>query len=252
VRRAVVAVLGMLCVACGAETPAALHPAPSIAPAGRADVYVALGASETFGTGLNDQNLRLRDTWPQLFFNEALPRAATYYNLAIPGITTTDAVQQELPQALALHPTVATVFFTVDDLVAGITPGEYESNLDSIVRALRQGGRATVLVGNAPHIDALPAYRACLAGNSFCPLGSGTAVPPPDVVDAAIDAYDAAIARVVLREGAVLVDVAAHASDIINNPEDIATDGLHPSAAGHAALAALFVSAYRSATRSLG
>jgi len=241
-----------LLVACGAETPAALHPAPPIPPAGRAEVYVALGASETVGVGLDDQPLRLRDTWPQLFFNEALPRAATYYNLAVPGSTTADALQQELPQALALHPTVATVFFTVDDLVQGVPAAGYEANLDRIVHALRQGGGTVVLVGNAPHIDRLPAYQACLSGGALCPLGPDATVPPPSVVNADVDAYDAAIARVVAREGAVLVDVASRGSDIVANPEDIAPDGLHPSPSGHAALAALFVSAYRTATRSRG
>jgi lysophospholipase L1-like esterase len=242
--------LALLGAACGAETPAALHPAPPIPPAGKPEVYVALGASETVGSGLDDQPLRLRDVWPQLFFNEALPRAATYYNLAIPGITTADALQRELPTAVSLHPTVATVFFTVDDLVQGVLPVDYESNLDTIVHALRQGGRAVVLVGNAPHIDRLPAYLACRSGAKTCPLGTDVLVPPPDVVDAAIDAYDAAIARVVAREGAVLVDVAAHGQEIVTNPADIAPDGLHPSPQGHAALAALFVGAYREAARS--
>ncbi len=244
------ATAALLIAACGAETPAALHPAPSIPGAGRAEVYVALGASETVGTGIDDQSLRLRDTWPQLFFNEALPRAATYYNLGIPGISTAAALQRELPEALSLHPTVASVFFTVDDLVQGVSPADYEANLDRIVRALRQGGRAVVLVANAPHIDVLPAYQACLAGQAFCPLGAGASVPPPAAVDAAVDAYNAAVARVVAREGAVLVDVAAHGGEIATNPADIASDGLHPSPQGHAALAALFVSAYRTATHS--
>ncbi|HXA29933.1 MAG TPA: GDSL-type esterase/lipase family protein [Candidatus Angelobacter sp.] len=242
----VLAVTSVLVAGCGADTPGALHPAPAVGPAGAAEVYVALGASETVGTGLNDQALQLRDTWPQLFYNEALPRASTYYNLAIPGVSTTDALQSELPQAIALHPTVASVYFTIDDLVQGVSPSQYEMNLDGIVHALRQGGRAVVLVGNAPHISSLPAYQACLDGTAFCPLARGVTVPQPAQVDALVDAYDAAIARVVVREGAVLVDVAAAGAQI--SAQDIASDGLHPSAAGHAALAALFVSAYRSAT----
>ena len=248
-RSLLAATVTLVLAACGAETPGALHPAPPIGSAGTPEVYVALGASETVGTGLNDQALQLRDSWPQLFFNEALSRASTYYNLAVPGITTAQALQSELPAALAVHPSVATVFFTVDDLVQGVAPAAYEADLDSMVRALRQGGRAVVLVGNAPHISALPAYRACIAHASACPLGTHVTVPPPDAVDADVDAYDAAIARVVAEEGAVLVDVAAHGGQITSDPQDIASDGLHPSAQGNAALAALFVSAYRAATR---
>jgi lysophospholipase L1-like esterase len=248
--RSLLAATGALVLAaCGAETPGALHPAPPIGSAGTPDVYVALGASETVGTGLNDQALQLRDSWPQLFFNEALSRASTYYNFAVPGITTADALQSELPQALAVHPTVATVYFTVDDLAQGVSPADYEADLDRMVRALRQGGRTVVLVGNAPHISSLPAYRACVAHASACPLGSDVTVPPPGAVDAAVDAYDAAIARVVAKEGAVLVDVAAHGGQITSDPQYVASDGLHPSAQGNAALAALFLSAYRAATR---
>jgi len=249
VLRTLLAATCLLLAACGAETPAALHPAPTIGPAGAPEVYVALGASETVGAGLNDQALQLRDAWPQLFYNEAMPRAATYYNLAVAGTSTAGALQSELPAALQLRPTVATVFFTVDDIVQGVSPQDYESNLDRIVHALRQDGRAVVLVGNAPHVSTLPAYRACLAGDASCPLGSGVTVPPPAQVDALVDAYDAAVARVVAREGAVLVDVAARAAQITADPQDVAADGLHPSALGHAALAALFVSAYRAAPR---
>ena len=239
----------LLLSACGAETPGALHPAPPIPAAGAPAVYVALGASESVGTGLDDQPLRLRYAWPQLFYNEALPRAATYYNFAIPGIGSGDALARELPGAMALHPTVATVFFTIDDLAQGVSPTAYETNLDTMVRALRQGGRAVVLVANAPHIDMLPAYQACLAGDEFCPLGRGVIVPPPAQIDADVDAYNAAIARVVAREHAVLVDIAAQGASLAFDPSLIAADGLHPSPAGHAALAALFVSAYRAATQ---
>jgi lysophospholipase L1-like esterase len=128
-----------------------------------------------------------------------------------------------------------------------VPAAQYENNLDGIVHGLRQGGRAIVLVGNAPHIDQLPAYRACLSGLELCLLGRGATVPSPAVINQEVDAYNAAIARVVARQGAVLVDLATHASDFSFNPTYIAADGLHPSPQGHAALAALFVDAYRTA-----
>jgi lysophospholipase L1-like esterase len=239
--------IALLATACGSASPAALQSAPNVGDAGKPEVYAALGASETVGTGLNDEALRMRATWPQLFYNDALPRAATLYNFAVPGITTNSALLSELPGALAVHPTVATVFFNIDDLVRGVPAAQYESNLDGIVHALRQGGKTVVLVGNAPHIDQLPAYRACLSGLELCVLGRGAAVPSPAVINAEVDAYNAAVSRVVAREGAVLVDLATHASDFSFNPAYIASDGLHPSAQGHAALAALFVDAYRTA-----
>jgi lysophospholipase L1-like esterase len=239
------ATLAALLAACGSATPTSVQPAPAIGDAGKAEVYAALGASETVGTGLNDEALRMRDTWPQLFYNDALPRAASMFNFAISGVTTNNALLSELPAALAVHPTVASVFFNIDDLVRGVPPAQYENNLQSMVHALRQGGKAVVLVGNAPHIDQLPAYRACLSGLELCLLGRGAAVPQPAAINQEVDAYNAAVARVVAKEGAVLVDLATHASDFSFNPSYIAADGLHPSPQGHAALAALFVDAYR-------
>jgi acyl-CoA thioesterase-1 len=206
-------------------------------------VYAALGASETSGTGLNDMALRSRYAWPQLFFNFSLPRAATYYNFAVPGITTADALQNEVPAALAVHPSVVTVFFNIDDLIHGVAPTDFAANLDRIVHAMRQGGRARVLVGNAPALDHLPAFMACQghpAAGVTCPLPAGVSVPPQSVVDAAVGAYDDAITAVVAREGATLVDVRANSDQLTTHPEYVSRDGLHPSPVGNWLIAQLF------------
>lgn len=233
---------------CGATANSAI-PGSGIVipPGGHPEVYVALGTSETAGVGM-DEALRLRYAWPQIFYNEALTRASTYYNFAIPGISTTQALESELPQALAVHPTVATVFFTLDDLVAGVTPSDYERNLDTMVHQLRQAGAGTVLIAAAPHIDGLPAYTACSgspAAAAKCPLGAGVVLPPLTEIDATIDVYDAAVQSVATREGAIMVDLRSESYDITTHPEYIASDGLHPSALGSAAIAQLFVTAYR-------
>lgn len=238
---------GATLAACGAAPSSAIPGAAVVIPAaGHPGVYVALGTSETAGVGLNDFELRLRFAWPQVFYNTALSRATSYYNFAIPGITTTQALQRELPQAMAVHPTVATVFFTVDDLVNNVSPADYASNLDAIVHQLRQAG-ATVLVAAAPHIDGLPAYNACSGTPgtmTSCPLGQGVVLPPPAVADAAIDVYDAAVQSVATRESAIIVDLRSQSYDITTHPEYISSDGLHPSALGDVQIAQLFVAAY--------
>lgn len=237
---------------CGAA-PASAIPGSNVVipPAGRAGVYAALGTSETAGTGLGDFALRLRFAWPQIFYNEALSRATTYYNFAVAGITTADAISRELQPALAVHPTVATVFFTIDDLVAGVSAADYEQNLDTIVHTLRQAG-ATVLIATAPHIDGLPAYNACSGSRNAptsCPLGPGVVLPPAAEADAAIDVYDAAIENVATRESAIIVDLRTQSYDITTHPEYISPDGLHPSALGAQQIAQLFVAAYRAHVR---
>lgn len=241
-----VAMASSLVGACG--TSPASGSVPGQDSAGTADVYAALGASETFGDGAGDQALRFRAAWPQLFYADVLSRAATYYNFGIPGITVGQALTEEVPAALAVHPTVVTAFFNLDDLARGVSPTEYGTELEDLVRQMRQGGRATVLVANSLRVSDLPAYRACLPGapaGVTCLLGAQVAAPPPDVIDGLVDQYNAEVTRVAGATGAVVVDLHSQSDQLTLHPEYIASDGLHPSALGHAAIAALFEAAYK-------
>ena len=65
---------------------------------------------------------------------------------------------------------MVTVWLAVNDAVAGVPVARYERQLARLVRALRQGGRAVVLVGNVPDLWRLPAYRACLPGSGGRPV----------------------------------------------------------------------------------
>jgi lysophospholipase L1-like esterase len=169
------------------------------------------------------------------------------YNFGLPGETTQAALADELPAALTVHPTLATVWFNVDDLAAGVSVADFESRLDGLVGGLRRAGVAQVLVANTPHLDRLPAYAACRPDpppGVRCPLGQIT-LPPPEEVDARVQAYNAAIGEVAAREGATLVDLYAAGEVPELHPEYVGPDGFHPSAAGDAAIAATFASAAR-------
>jgi lysophospholipase L1-like esterase len=243
--------VGLAAVLAGCGTSASTTTGPSVAgDTGTPQVYVAIGASETIGAGIDDDPLRLRDAWPQLFFNDAMPRASTYYNLGVGGSTTADALTAQVPEALRLQPTVVTVWLNVDDLVHGVAAPTYEQELDTLVSRLRQGGRATVLVATTPWLDRLPAYVACRPATPFgvgCLLGPEAMLPDPAIVNALVDSYNAAIARVVQRQGAILVDLHAQGEVPDTHPDWIGSDGFHPSAHGHAEVARLFAAAYRSA-----
>src|SRR5262249_2570992 len=160
--------------------------------------YAAVGASETAGVGAQDPRSQ---AWPMVLYETALPRTADFYSFGIPGETTEAALSAELPAALAVRPTLVTVWLNVNDLIAGVAPADYEARLGQLVPALRQGGAARVLVANTPYLDRLPLYLACRTGTAACPFGG--AVPAPAQLNATVDAYNAAIARVVQREGAV-------------------------------------------------
>ncbi len=210
-------------------------------------LYVAVGASESVGVGTEQP---LRQAWTQVFFRSALPRQATFVNLGIPGATVAGALERQVPEALTLRPDLMTVWLNVNDLVGGVTPGEYEKDLGQLVRRLRRNGATRVLVANTPELDRLPAYLRCQEGLGSVGCGLGARLPAPDLLRAAVAAYNDAIARVASREGAVLVDLHAAglaARQVGTESTLISEDGFHPSPAGHRAVAAAFADALASA-----
>src|SRR2546422_11360177 len=170
---AVLMVAALTSSACATTPSAGARPSPS-APA--LVVYAAIGASETFGIGAGD---RSREAWPQVFSNDVLPRSAVLYNFGIPGATTAQALHDEVPAAAAVHPTVVTVWLNVNDLINGVATLDYEAQLRQVLRALRRGGQARVLVANTPDLAQRPAYRACLPN---APTGGPTCLIPAELM----------------------------------------------------------------------
>jgi acyl-CoA thioesterase I len=238
IRRVVLCLPLLLIAACstGGSAAAPSHrPARTPAPTPPPIVYAAVGASETAGIGAQDPRSQ---AWPMVFYETALPRSTVMYSFGVPYETTQAALAGEVPAALAVQPTVVTVWLNVDDLVAGVSAADYETRLDELVHALRRGGAARVLVANTPYLDHLPLYLKCLSGASGCPFTGP--VPAPADLDAAVDAYNAAIASVVQREGATLVDLHAEGEVPDQHPDWVSSDGFHPDAAGYAQVAARF------------
>src|SRR3989442_14657810 len=167
---------GLTLSACGAIANTGTQPSLS---APTRVVYAAIGASETYGIGAGDP----RQAWPQVFTGDVLPRSAMLHNFGIPGATTAQALHNEVPAALAVHPTVVTVWLNVNDLINGVAAQDYEIQLRQVLRALRRSGQTRVLVANTPDLAQLPAYRACLpaapAGGPPCPIPPGLLPAPP-------------------------------------------------------------------------
>jgi acyl-CoA thioesterase I len=233
--------LTLVALAAACTPGAAARPPVKPSPTNVTGVYVAIGASETAGIGTEDSP---REAIPERLL-QLLGPGVTLVNFGIPRETTEAALKDELPQALALHPALATVWLNVDDLIANVSVSDYESRLDQLVGALRRAG-ARVLVANTPQLEHLPAYAACRPnpppGSVQCPLGS-VILPPADQVVAEEQAYNAAIAAVVAREGATLVDLYAAGDVPDQHPGYVSRDGFHPSAEGAAAIAATFAAA---------
>ena len=214
--------------ACDVSRPEVLPPPPDTGPP---PVYVSVGASETTGVG-SDQPLR--DAWPRVLHRTALAPGAIHVNMGIPGATVAQALAEEVPTTLDTRPHLVSVWLNVNDIRRGVDVATYEAQLESLVRQLRRGGQTRVLVANTPPLDQLPAYE----------LGRLLAeVPTPEEVQALVARYNEAIARVVQRQGAFLVDLhavgmAARAAG--TEASFISRDGFHPSTAGHARVAEAF------------
>lgn len=225
----------------GGHTPAPNSPALI--------VYAAVGASESVGIGATAAT---RDSWPQVFFRTALPESTVLYNFGIPGATVAQALSDELPEALSVQPTLVTVWLNVNDIINGVGAQQYQDELDQLVHSLRRGGAARVLVANTPYLDRLPAYLDCRAGNPpagvDCP--SALATTPPAALNAIVSAYNSAIAQVAEREGAILVDLHAQGEVPDIHPDWVSNDGFHPSTAGYTAIAGVFASMLKQATKS--
>jgi lysophospholipase L1-like esterase len=220
----------------GPDEASAAAPSPSAPSTPPPGVYVAVGASETVGVGAADPQ---RDAWPQVLHDSALP-SSRLVNVGVSGATVRDALQGQLPRALAAEPDVATVWLAVNDLVTLEPVGTYETQLRDLVHALRRGGDTEVLVGNVPDLWRLPAYQACLpgagSGDTACQLPF---VPSERDVRATVEAYNEAIERVVEGEDAELVDLSGR-GELTGLT---AADGFHPSTEGHREVARAFAEA---------
>jgi lysophospholipase L1-like esterase len=204
-------------------------------------VYVALGASDTVGIGSSDPP---SDAWPVVFARTALPANAEVHNLGIAGATTADALRRELPPALALRPTNATVWLNVNDLTHGVPVDAYQRHLRELLTRLRRGGRTRVLVATTPQLQSLPAYLECRRSPSSC--GIGSFVPPPSFVELAVDAYNDAISTAARQAGAIVVDLHAFGNVPVEHPGWVSADGFHPNTVGYRHVAAAFADALRS------
>ena len=251
--RALLRLIGALAVvgSLSACTQPVAVKAPKAKPATRSDVYVAVGSSDSVGAGSSDPLLH---AWTQQFYRSSLSGSSIFYNMAVPGSTTAQALQNQVPVALRLAPSIVTVWLNVNDVFDGVTPAAYGVQLQSLVSGLRRQGASKVLVANTPPLDQLPGYLACMAGTQSsdrlfsCP----SPVPNPAALDATVAAYNTVTNQVVSSSGAILVDL--HAATVTaertSTPASlVGDDGIDPSDAGAALVARTFAAALAASHR---
>jgi lysophospholipase L1-like esterase len=193
--------------------------------------YVALGASDAVGVGASDPN---HTAYVPLLIAR-LPSGSTALNLGISGETLRGALTSELPDAIQAQPSLITVWLVGNDFKNCVPLSQYTSDLNTLLTQLETKTSAKVFVANAPDFSALPAIQVAVAQGQGCGLTSRSAVRALTVrwnqtIDASVAAHHD-----------TLVDL--YNSDLASHPEDVSSDGFHPSDAGYLTLANLFWSA---------
>ena len=195
-------------------------------PAGGPLKYVVLGASDAVGMGVRSPR---REGWVPRFASQ-LPQPVELLNLGVPGSTLSQAIEQQLPRAIAARPHLITVWLVVNDVLAGVTPWDYAADVNHLLMTLREETNAVVAIANAP----------------FPPAGLDPWGLPEPARRAAALLWNTPIAAAARSHGAVLVDLYQRWV-VAQNPTYIGPDKLHPTAEGYRALADVFVETLRDA-----
>ena len=224
------AILALAACSGGDAAPAAVIHATPTSTVHPPAVYVALGASDAVGVGADNPNTQ--GYVPILI--SRLPHYSQYFNLGVSGITLHAALQQELPQVAAYHPTLITVWLVGNDFRDCVPLSQYGADLDTLLRTLHNQAQARVFVANAPDFSLLPYYQQGAQGGGACVAGQ-----PAALVHALVLQWNSVIDAAVAKYGDVLVNL--YGTDLANHPDFVSPqDGFHPSSKGYAELANIF------------
>ncbi len=108
---------------------------------------MALGGNETLNAGRRSD---LPDDWTQLVFTQALSTSAVHVDLASNDGTVQNALDVQLPDAVALRPTIATVWVGASDVRNGTGSITFRDELSQLVARLQAVGTRRILLLSQP------------------------------------------------------------------------------------------------------
>lgn len=176
--------------------------------------YVAVGDSTGVGVGAQDGGYPAR----LLKRIQKEREGARLVNLCVSGATTADLLREQLKQAIAARPTLITVGIGINDLGSYVPVETFARNFEEIVKRLKTGTSAVIVVSNLPDISFAPVVPAHLR----------------EQTRSQINLFNARIHEIAERYQLSLVDAytETHAT-IPSHPEFFSDDGFHPSDAGY-------------------
>jgi lysophospholipase L1-like esterase len=181
--------------------------------------YVALGDSYTIGTALPDEG----DRWPNRLVHalgERPPGLDLVANLGVDGYTSRDVIAAELPRIDELQPEFASLLIGVNDVVQGVPPETYRTNVARILDAL-----LALLPANRIITVATPDYTVTPQGSSYGDRA---------VQSAGIRTTNAILRELATERGIAFVDIHDLSLRAADDRLLVADDGLHPSGAQYA------------------
>jgi len=176
-RSAIVLVVALALVssvaACSPGSSSTASEAPPVTDPGTQVTFVAIGGPETLNADRDD----LPDNWPQVLFSQHMAPGGVYVNLATSDATVKSALDGQLPQALDLHATVATIWLESGDERLATAVRVYRDELTTLVEDLQAAGvkvyllRSGVTSGDPTPLQASVAVVAGQTGATLVDLG---------------------------------------------------------------------------------
>jgi lysophospholipase L1-like esterase len=185
--------------------------------------YAAIGASDTVGSG---SRVPARENWTARI-RAALPEDTVYERFARGGITLAQAVNVEVPRAIAFRPTLVTMWLSVNDALGHVPLPTYQKSLQATLERLTRETEAQVVLLNVPDLAALAPPHA--STQTRAQLRETTS------------AWNAAIAAAARPYGqrVLVVDLLPASKQLPEHADWISGDGFHPSPKGYQKLADL-------------
>lgn len=191
-------------------------------------VYVALGASDAVGVGASDPARSYVELLAgQLRRHYSPTRAVTMRNLAVSGYTILEIDRDELARVPALAPDIVTLWTGGNDVIQSVNAEEFRAALAHILGVLQRCA-AAVFVGTVPDLSLVPLVRSFPAW--IMPFGDPTSYAHRHSRD-----LGDIVLRLVPTYGGTVVNLPMY--QILTDAGLVASDGFHPSDAGHARLA---------------
>jgi acyl-CoA thioesterase-1 len=178
-------------------------------------IYTALGDSTGVGVGASEGGgyvarlfTRIKRERPESNVN----------NLCVSGATTDDVLREQLESAIASRPTLVTLGIGINDIGHGSSAEQFALNYEAIIKRLRAGTKAEIVVTNIPDI-------------SFAPVVPAYA---RDSTRRSVELFNERVHRIAERYHLRVVDIYTETHRVIpTHPEFFSEDGFHPSAEGY-------------------